>query len=159
MQAHHHSDLPCPAGSEGSDAAAAAARRASRDGGDVAAELASSSVWLSVTVEADPLGGTSRAEDLSDWRIIVARRRWAVDNQLPPARLPARLGAPQGASSEGSAPWCSDNPCSSGIGCKPGVGACSVRGAADFPVMQRPAAFQEEDVGCGTCPGPSTMQS
>lgn len=54
--------------------------RRSGDGG--AAELAAATVWLSVTVEAEPLLGVSRKETLTDWRIVVAPPL-VLDNQLP----------------------------------------------------------------------------
>ena len=47
------------------------------------AELAGGSVWLSVTVEAEPLSGAaSGSQALLDWRIIIAAPL-VVDNQLP----------------------------------------------------------------------------
>ena len=54
--------------------------RRSGDGG--AAELAAATVWVSVTVEAEQLPGLSRADTLSDWRIVVAPPL-VLDNQRP----------------------------------------------------------------------------
>lgn len=56
----------------------------SADAASLAAELAGGSVWLSATVEAEPLSGPARtaADGLSDWRIVVSAPL-AVDNQLP----------------------------------------------------------------------------
>jgi hypothetical protein len=67
---------------------AAAAQRASRESGDSGAdssdaELAAGSVWLSATVEAEPLSGPgSGTAALLDWRIVIAAPL-ALDNQLP----------------------------------------------------------------------------